>query len=195
MFGGSFRLLARALLPRAGVPKRATLLLIVPLFAAACGSSSGSGTTPTGATKTVRGPGFSFVVPADWRVAHTATSAIARAGADPQVFVSAAVYRLGKAYSPAEFAAAARELDGVAAKLARAAGGTVTASETTSVDGLEVRAYRFGAKLRGGASYDDRVGFVLDGKREVQLLCQAQAGGGDPEGACGLLFDSFSLTR
>lgn len=131
-------------------------------------------------------------MPTDWQVARTATSAAAHAPGDAGTRVSAAVYRLGKAYSPDEFTAAAEELDGVAAKLARAAGGTVTSSETTTVAGRKIRAYRFGSTAQGDAA-DDRVGFVLSGKREVQLLCQAPAGQGDPEGACALLFRTFSL--
>ena len=62
------------------------------------------------------------------------------------------------------------------------------------VDGRRIRAYRFSAKRSGDGAYADRVGFVLDGKREVQLLCEAPAAAGDPEGACALLFASFRLT-
>ena len=144
------------------------------------------------ATKQVTGPGFAFSVPAGWRVSHTDRSAKAQSGDARPAIVFAAAYRLGKAYAPAQFEAAAKELDGVAAKLAAAAGGTVTSSETTTVDGMKVRAYRFTATAHGG-SYADRVAFVLHGKREVQLLCQAPAGASDPGGACALLFSSFSL--
>jgi hypothetical protein len=192
MLGGSFRLLARALVPRAGGWKQTVLLLILPLSAVSCGSS-GNGAETT-ATRVVHGPGFRFTAPADWKVAGTATSASARPSAGSSTLVSADVYRLGKTYSPDEFGAAARELDGVAARLARAAGGEVTSSETTTVAGRKIRAYRFTAKPAGGDSLDDRVGFLLVGKREVQLLCQAPSGGGDPEGSCALLFDTFSLT-
>ncbi|HET7573160.1 MAG TPA: hypothetical protein VFJ77_10900 [Gaiellaceae bacterium] len=124
-------------------------------------------------------------MPQGWRVARTATSARAASG---ESSVSAVRYRLGKAYSADEFAAAAKELDGVAAKLARAAGGAVESSETTTVAGRRVRAYRFGG---GGKTH--RVGFVLDGRREVQLLCTAPSGAADPDGACSLLFSSFTL--
>jgi hypothetical protein len=33
---------------------------------------------------------------------------------------------------------------------------------------------------------------VLQGKREYQLLCRAPAGAGDPDGACALLYASFT---
>ena len=107
--------------------------------------------------------------------------------------VSAALYRLEKPYTPDRFDEAAQELDRVAARLARAAGGSIVSSETTTVDGRKVRAYRFTSDS-SGSSTDDRVAFVLSGKREVQLLCVAPKGAGDPDGACGLLFDTFSLT-
>ena len=103
------------------------------------------------------------------------------------------MYRLGKVYSPDQFDAAAKELDGVAARLARAAGGKVVSSETTRVAGRKVRAYRFTAAAAGGGTADDRVAFVLAGRREVQLLCEAPAGAGDPDGACALLLATFSL--
>ncbi len=181
------------LFPRAGGWKRTTPLLIVALFAVSCGPSAGVVAPTVSATKIVRGPGFRFTAPAGWRVAHSPTSATARSpGAT--ALVSAEVYRLGRPYSPDQFAAAAKELDGVAAKLALAAGGEVTASETIVVAGRKVRAYRFTATSSGSGPAADRVGFVLAGKREVQLLCQAPAGGGDVDGACGLLFDTFSLT-
>ena len=88
-------------------------------------------------------------------------------------------YTLQKPYSPALFAAAARELDGVAAKLAAAAGTALKTRETVSVAGKKIRAYRFGAM---------RIGFVLVGKREYQLLCQ------HADGACTRFFDSFTLS-
>ena len=171
------------------------LLLIVPLFAASCGSSHHASPTAPVARQTVTGPGFRFAAPAGWRVEHGDRSVSASSGSASPAIVSAASYVLGKAYAPADFAAAAKELDSVAAKLAQAAGGTVTASQTMRVDGRRIRAYRFSAKRSGDGAYADRVGFVLDGKREVQLLCEAPAAALDPEGACALLFASFRLTR
>jgi hypothetical protein len=194
MLGASFRSLVRPVLVRAGVRKQIAVLLIVPLFAGACGSSKkpASAAAP-GPGQAVRGPGFRFSAPAGWRQQATATSVVVQAPSAAATLVSAAVYRLGKAYTPDQFAAATSELDGVATRLARAASGKVTASETTTVAGRKIRAYRFTATVSGKA-YRDRVGFVLDGKREVQLLCQAPAGKGDPDGACARLFSSFSLS-
>jgi hypothetical protein len=190
MLSGSFRSVARVLGRRAGVWTLVWLLPIVALFASSCGSSS----SHRAAAKVVRSPLYRFSVPRAWGVRRTETSVAAHSSAQPPARVSASVYRLARAYTPDRFGVAARELDGVAAQLARKAGGRITSAETTTVDGRKVRAYRFTARSTDGQRYEDRVGFVLSGRREVQLLCQAPAGAGDPDGACELLFESFRLT-
>ena len=182
--------MARVLRSRAWVWTLVSLLPIVALSAAACGSS----TKQHFAERSVRGPGFRFSAPQAWSVHATATSASAKSSGTPPATVSAAVFRLVKAYSPARFAEATKELDDVAAELARKAGGSITESATTTVAGRKIRAYRFSARSAEGQRYENRIGFVLSGRREVQLLCQVPAGAGDPDGACGLLFDSFKLT-
>jgi hypothetical protein len=98
--------------------------------------------------------------------------------------VSVTTYTLEKPYRPALFRAAARELDGVAARLAAQAGEALAQKQTVAVDGQKIRAYRFGTT---------RIGFFLVGKREYQLLCNLPPGGQDPDGACALLFKSFSV--
>jgi hypothetical protein len=155
-------LLARALLPLA-------LLSIL----SACG---GGTTTHPVSTRVVRGQGFNFSAPAGWSTSRTPRSVAVQGGGSR---VSVTTYTLQKPYSPALFAAAAKELDGVAAKLAAAAGGTLSRKQTITVAGEKIRAYRFGTM---------RIGFVLVGKREYQLLCEKAAAG-----ACSLLFKSFSV--
>jgi hypothetical protein len=120
-------------------------------------------------------------VPDGWAVERARAKVGARRG---DAAVSVTTFTLLKAYDPAEFAAVAKELDGVAAKLAARAGHTLSERGTTTVDGRKIRAYRYPGV---------RVGFVLEGKREYQLLCTAPEGE-DPNGACDLLFSSFSLT-
>jgi hypothetical protein len=105
-----------------------------------------------------------------------------------KALVSATTFTLLKRYRPALFAKAAVELDRNAAQLAAQAHGKLTEKSTITVSGLKVRAYRYTAR-----GFDTRIGFVLDGKREVQLLCRAPAGSVDPDGACSLLFRSFTL--
>ncbi len=165
-------MLARGLIPLA-------FLFIL----AACG---GSARHKAQATQRARGPGFTFAAPAGWHVAAGANAVVARKGG---ALVSATRFPLVKPYRPALFAKAAKELDRVAAELAARSHAKLTESETTTVDGRRIRAYRLAAR-----SYDDRIGFLLVGKREYQLLCQAGAGSGDPDGACGLLFSSFTVT-
>jgi hypothetical protein len=168
IFRGSFPLLARALLPLA-------LLFIL----AGCGGASKP--EPV-STRLVRGPGFSFSAPGGSSTSRTQRTTSAVSG---KTRVSVTTYTLLKAYRPARFAAAAKELDRIAAKLASEAGATVTERQTLEVAGEKVRAYRFDAT---------RIGFVLVGRREYQLLCRLPAGGADTEGACALLFETFALT-
>jgi len=133
----------------------------------------------------VHGPAFTFSARHDWTIRRTATSVAARKGSS---LVSVTEFTLQKRYNPALFDRAAKELDGVAAKLAAQAGATLTERATTTVDGRKIRAYRF-----ANGSLQTRIGFVLLGKREFQLFCQMPAGTTDPDGACALLFATFSV--
>jgi hypothetical protein len=155
-------LLARAFLPLA-------LLFIL----SACGG--GTKTHPV-STRVVLGRGFSFSAPVGWKTSRT-PRAVTVQGAGSRVSVT--TYTLQKPYIPALFAAAAKELDRVAAKLAAAAGTALTEKQTVDVAGERVRAYRFGSM---------RIGFVLRGKQEYQLLCDNV---GD---ACALLFKTFTVS-
>jgi hypothetical protein len=159
---GSFRLLARAVFPLA-------LLFIL----SACGGSKRQEAPPTAG---VRGSGFTIQVPQGWTVTRPPAGVTARRGAG---LVSVSVFPLVKPYDPAKFAAAAKELDRVAARLAQQAGTTLSRSSTVTVANRKIRAYDYGAQ---------RIGFVLVGKREYQLYCAHAAT------ACDLLFSSFTLS-
>ena len=124
----------------------------------------------------IRGLGFTFSAPAGWSTSRTLRAVTVQSGKSR---VSVTTYTLLKPYRPALFAAAAKELDGVAAKLAAAAGTTLTEKQTVDVAGEKIRAYRFGTM---------RIGFVHVGRREYQLLCH------DAGDACALLFKSFSVS-
>jgi len=160
-------LLAKAVLPLA-------LLFIL----SACGGSTAP--EPTTASRTVAGPGFSVAVPQDWSVRKTAKSVTAKQNGD---LVSVTRFPLVKPYDPSKFDAASEELDRVAAQLASKRGTTLSKRETTTVDGRKIRAYRFTAE-----GTDMRIGFVLDGKTEYQLVCS-----GDTTAPCDLLFSSFTV--
>jgi hypothetical protein len=172
IFGGSFRLVAKAFLPLA-------LLFIL----SSCGGSGGSSEQ---LAQELRGRGFTVQVPQGWQVLRKPNRVTARKG---DALVSVTLFPLVKPYDPAKFAAVAKELDGVAATLAARAGGTLTDRATATVAGRKIRAYRY---THGDLGL--RLGFVLDDKREYQLLCQAPTAQGDPDDACTLLFDSFTLT-
>jgi hypothetical protein len=141
---------------------------------------------PATSAKVVTGPGYSFSVPKGWTVGHPHDAVTARNG---DALVSVTTYKLLKPYEPALFDGVAAELDRSVARLAKQAKGTLVEKKTVEVDGRKVRAYRYVA--RGFAS---RLGFVLQGKREWQLLCRTRAEDPDPDGACTLLFDSFSVS-
>src|SRR6185312_2363996 len=112
--GGSFRLLARAVVPLA-------LLFIL----AACGGSTAG---KEDSTRVVQGPGFTFSAPAAWRTARgPAAVHVSRGGKR----VSVLVYPLRATYRPSLFAAVSRELDRAAAQLAAKDGSKLSSSETT----------------------------------------------------------------
>jgi hypothetical protein len=170
MVGASFRLLLKLLLP-----------LLALSILAACGGSGKQSRSP----RIVRGPGFSFAAPAGWTIRSTSVSRVASGGG---ARVSATVFPLRQAYAPSLFARAARELDRVAARLAADSNGTLTESTTTTLSGRRGRAYRYTTE-----SYEARLGFVLNGRREYELLCQSPKGAGDADGACALLFATFTV--
>jgi hypothetical protein len=128
----------------------------------------------------VQGPGFSFSVPDGWTTRRSGRALVAANGSST---LSATVYTLLKPYRPSLFPRAAKELDGLAAKLAAQGGGTLSERTTTVVDGRRIRAYRYESK-----GVPTRIGFVLVGRREYQLLCR-----GDTGKPCDLLFSSFSV--
>lgn len=97
--------------------------------------------------------------------------------------VSVTRFRLRRRYDSSMFAAAVPELDRVAAGLAADDGTKLTSRSTALVAGRRSRVYRY---------RDTRLGFVLVDRSEFQLLCRSP-GGGDPGGACALLFSSFGV--
>jgi hypothetical protein len=175
MLGKSFRSLAVVLVPRVNARKLAPVALAVLL--AGCG---GSGAKPAPAAKRVGGPGFSFRAPADWRVKKTLRSAEARNG---QAIVSVTVFRLVRPYRPALWPKVVPELDRVAKDLAARVKGSVQSSATQTVAGEKARVYTI---ARSGE--DERIAFVLRGRREYQLFCRGAGA------ACDELFASFRLS-
>ena len=139
----------------------------------------------SGAGQAVSGAGFTFQAPTGWTVKTAPTSAIATR--DKDTLVSVTVLPLVKRYRPALFLRAARELDRVAADLARQLGGQVTSSR--SVIAAKARARQYDIEHAGLV---DRITFVLRGKREYQLTCRWRQSAGEP-GACAQLVSTFDL--
>jgi hypothetical protein len=177
------------------VGKRTLPLIVVlamPFALAACGGASKQD-RPAGSA-VVKGSGFQFEAPSGWTTKTSGGSTEARLDAAGRTMVSATAFTLLKPYSPKLFDRAAKELDRVAAKLALQSKSKLSESKTVTVDGKKIRAYRLTVHPASGPSFDERIGFVLLGKREYQLLCRAPVGSGDPNGACALLYATFKMS-
>lgn len=157
---------------------------LLALAAGACLAGCGGGPSKP-ASQTVEGAGFQFQAPASWVVTRSAdtTAAVGR-GVDRTEVIRFALVR---PYRPALFAASARELDGVMARLARQLSGRVVSSATVRLAGGAARSYR----VVYGAGRTQEIGFVLSGDREYELLCRRRVS--EPDTACVQLFGSFTL--
>ncbi len=144
---------------------------------AGCGGSGG------GASRILHGDGYRFRAPASWSVKRTPQSVEAKKGNDA---VSVTVFRLVRPYRPALWPKVVPELDRVAADLAAQLKGSVGAGATVVVAGR--RARRYDIRHTGLV---DRITFVLDRRREYQLLCRYRDGRAEP--ACAALASSFAL--
>jgi hypothetical protein len=145
---------------------------------------AGCGGGAVGGTQEVAGSGYTFRAPAGWGVVHRQRSAVASSG--PVDLVQVQTFRLVKPYRRELFAAASQELDRVARKLAAQLRGRVVSSEDRHVAGRDARSYR----IEYGP-LADVITFVLDGRREYQLLCRLDAG--DDGAVCRRFADSFAL--
>lgn len=127
----------------------------------------------------MRGPGFRFEAPAGWSVVRAGRSTQARSGA---ALVSVTTFPLARPYEPSLWSKVLPELDRVARELAAREDGRLEHARTEEIAGRKARVYDI---ARAGA--DERIAFVLDGRREYQLFCRSP---GDP---CDGLLASFSL--
>lgn len=173
---------------RAAVAAGTVLAVALAAALAGCGGGSKPATTTTPTEQQVRGAGYTYTAPFGWQVAGTDRGTTAT-GPGSQL-LSVTVYRLVKPYVPARFAAAARELDGVAARLAAGRSGKVAASRTVKVAGRDSRSYRITYAVKG-TSLQQEVTFVLSGRTEWQLVCRRTAA--DPDAPCATLLSSFAI--
>lgn len=111
--------------------------------------------------------------------------------------VGVAVFRLAKPFRPELWDEAVAELNDVAARLAERLGSTalVVRSESTTLDGRRARSYLITYR-RDGRAMQDRVAFLLRGRREYQLTCRILVDDDDADvEACDELTRSFRTTR
>jgi hypothetical protein len=138
---------------------RAKPLLVAALILAGCGGGG------NGKWQQVQGNGFSYDAPASWVVDGSA----ATSGAVDRVEVL--VFRLLRPYARDRRAAVGRELDRDAANLARQLKGSVSSRSWLEAGGADARSYEIAYSGRFS-----QITFVLDGRREFQLLCRRRAG-------------------
>jgi hypothetical protein len=128
--------------------------------------------------------GYSVSVPPGWKVTRSGRLTQAR---DGDSVVSVTRFRLARPYTAVLFPKVSGELDGVASQLARAEHGKLAKSETITLAGRRARAYTIDRGVR-----EERIAFVLAGRREFQLFCRYEPGS-RAEAACSSLFSSFRL--
>ena len=112
----------------------------------------------------MRGPGFTFNVPAGWKVTAAKTSASATH--DSQL-VQATAFPLLKPYSDSLFDKVKRELDSRMQTVAAQAKGTISGSSTVKAGGGRAHSYR----VQAGDDVLEYT-FVLRGMHEYELLCR-----------------------
>lgn len=164
-------------------------LAALAILVAGCGGGGKQPTPPPPPTEqAVKGAGFTYVAPVGWKVFPTANGV--NASGPGSRLLSVAVYKLVKRYNETKFVAAARELDGVAARLAQGRKGAVTARATVTVAGRRARSYAIAYTL-GADTLIQQVTFVLRGTTEWLLVCRRATA--DPDAPCAKLLSSFTL--
>jgi hypothetical protein len=178
----SFRLVFSGSFPRLRPGKPAALVVFAALLAGCGGHSTGP------VLRRATGPSYHFAYPSGWRVMRTARSVTA-AGTGEEL-VSVTVFRLAKRYRPALWPKVVPVLDGVAAQLSSGLHGHVASRSTTLVAGRRARRYELEFR-RDGKDLVERIVFLLDGRREYQLLCRFEPGG--KASACSGFLATFRL--
>jgi hypothetical protein len=149
-------------------------LLVLALILAGCGGAGNSN------WQQVQGSGFRFQAPAGWKVVGVTASN------GPVDRVQVNEFRLVHAYVHGKQAAAAKELDGVATRLAQQLKGKVTSRRTLEVNGLDARAYAIVHRRLA-----EEFTFVLRGQHEYELVCRRSVG--TDAAACRELVASFRV--
>ena len=131
---------------------------------------------------TVQGHGFSFNAPGGWKVKTTSHSVTA---SHDSRLVQVSSFPLVRPYSDALFGKVKSELDVRMQAVAKEARGTVAGSRTVTANGGRAHSY----EVKAGDDVLEYT-FVLQGKKEYELLCRRPSSKDD--GNCAALLTSFS---
>ena len=148
---------------------------------------SGCGSTAAQKGYVIRGTGFTFEAPAQWKASREGAEVQAAQGTS---LVSVTLFPLLRRFRPELWTKVIPELDRAAAAVARQQKGKVGDSRTITIAGQKARRYDI-AYASEGKQLVERIAFVLRGKSEYLLLCRYERGG-DTE-ACDGLLTSFKL--
>ena len=143
----------------------------------------------------MQGNGYRVSVPGGWETTVGPRRLRAAPAADSVERLEIATFRLARTYRPALWTRVVGELDGVASQLAErlAPDAARSPGRTQVIARRRARVYDI-AYTRNGERRVERVAFVLNGRREYQLLCRWDSDDPDDgEEACMLLFSSFRL--
>jgi hypothetical protein len=154
-----------------------------------CGGGGGSKAT----SQAVRGSGFRFRAPGDWKVTRTSNQVSARPKPNASELVSVSVFPLARAYTDSLYEAEVlKELDPYARQLAARQKGKLVGSKDVKVADIRSRQYEF-RYPQGGRQLAERITFVFRAKTEYELLCQWDASKSEPD-FCGQLTSTFTPT-
>jgi hypothetical protein len=167
MLARSFRLVTARLIPRGFRSKQAPFVLLACILAGCILSGCGGSSAPRASWRTVELGSYRFEVPAGWKATVAKDKYEARQDGS---FVQAQAFPLVHPYKPALFAKVEPELALRMAAVAKQVGGTVVATRTVSPAGIKSHAY----DLKVGERTDTYT-FVLRDRRELQLICSADA--------------------
>lgn len=132
--------------------------------------------------QSVHGAGVRFSAPAGWKVTRTPRTVSASHGSE---LVQVATFPLVRPYTGSLFDKVTRELDVRMRAVAKQLGGTVSGTKTVTAGGIRSHQYSVAA---GGDVVEYT--FVLQGKREFELLCRRPSSKGD--GTCGDFLRTFA---
>jgi hypothetical protein len=136
--------------------------------------------------QTVSRDGFTFTAPVGFTVGGAGKTLTARSGKTDLLEVMH--FTLEKPYVVARFPAVSRELDRVAAGLAKQNSARVVGRSTTEVSGRKTRYYQI--EYPGGTT--EEIAFVLVSTDEYQVLCRRKTAAADS--TCAAFFSSFALS-